>query len=193
VNAMKKILSAVILVVLLVLTGCNAIENLSNSGTRLIINAISGADDAIIKSDVVSDDGGVFEDIATLTLNAVLINSGTCPDTVTHYNDVMIDRIDVRFTRTDGRNQPLVDVPLAFSVPVTLYVSACTMVEYPFILIRHSAKLEPPLRDLRELGQEQILVLVAHITVYSHDLAGNRLEPATGWCEVHCANFADSD
>ncbi len=193
---MNKTITLVLLGALLVLTGCNAVENLSNSATRLILSAIKGyeiggkTETDVIKTDVLTNDS-VFETNAVLYLDAVMLNPNTTE--VTHYNNLIVDRIDVRFSRTDGRNQPLVDVPLAFSIPVTHQVTVGTTSKLNFTLIRHSAKLEPPLRDLRELGQEQILILVAHITVYSYDLAGNRLEPATGWAEVHCANFGDEE
>ncbi len=197
-NTMNKYIKIALLGSLLVLAGCNAVENLSNSGTRLIISAIKGVTDGTTtESDVFMSDVWLKESVvntnAVLYLNAVMLNPDTTSDDISHYNNVIVDRIDVNFTRTDGRNTPLVDVPLAFSVPVNQQVSVGTETALSFILIRHNAKMEPPLRDLRELGQEHVLVLVANITVYSYDLAGNRLEPVNGWVEVHCANFADPD
>jgi hypothetical protein len=145
-----------------------------------------------IWSDVYTNESILNTD-AVLNLRARLINPDVESVEQSHYNDVIVDRIDVHFTRTDGRNQALVDVPLPFSVPTNQYIVANDKDEtvLTFTLIRHTAKEEPPLRDLREIGQEHILILTANITVYAHDLAGNRLEPATGWVEVHCANFAD--
>lgn len=196
-NTMKKIMFVAVLGALLILTGCNAIENLSNSGTRLIISSIQGYDlsDEIgntVWSDVLTS-GSILNTDAIVNLRARLINPDAAVDDQSHYNDVIVDRIDVKFTRTDGRNQPLVDVPISFSVPTNQYVvaNAASDTALTFTLIRHTAKEEPPLRDLREIGQEHILILTATITVYSHDLAGNQLEPATGWIEVHCADFAD--
>lgn len=195
-NTMNKFIKIVLLGSLLVLAGCNAVENLSNSGTRLIISAIKGVTDGTTtESDVIMSDvllnGSIVNTNAVLYLNAALLNPDATADDISHYNNVIVDRIDVNFTRTDGRNEPLVDVPLSFSVPVSQQITVGTQSKLSFILVRHTAKMEPPLRDLRELGQEHVLVLVANITVYSYDLAGNRLEPVSGWVEVHCADFAD--
>lgn len=198
---MNRILTIGLLGVLLVLSGCNAVENLSNSGTRLILLSIKGAGESMEatteETDTIFSDVYLGESVvntnAALHLTAQMLNPDTADDDLSHYNNVIVDRIDVSFSRTDGRSEPLVDVPLAFSVPVTHTVTVGEETRLNFVLIRHDAKLEPPLRDLRELGQEHVLILVANITVYAYDLAGNRLEPVRGWAEVHCANFADAE
>lgn len=195
---MNSMIRVVLLAALLALAGCNAAENLSNSGTRLVLSDIKGVTDGTeTETDVIMSDVWLGETVvntnAVLYLDAVMLNPNVADDSLSEYNNIIVDRIDVSFTRTDGRSVPLVDVPESFSVPVHHKVSVGTQSALTFILIRHTAKMEPPLRDLRELGEEKVLILVANIKVYAYDLAGNRLEPATGWVEVHCANFGDEE
>ena len=55
-----------------------------------------------------------------------------------------------------------------------------------FELVRHVAKLEAPLAVLG-LGS-QILTMIAEVTFYGHDQAGNELS-ATGNIQITFANF----
>jgi len=66
------------------------------------------------------------------------------------------------------------------------------VIDIPFVLIRHDAKLEAPLFALREVGnQGAVLQLVAKVTVHGKDLGGHRVAPVSGYISVWCANFAD--
>ena len=80
-------------------------------------------------------------------------------------------------------------------LPPELQQDTLEITYYPvaFTIVRHSAKLEPPLRDLKEWGEEKILQLIAKITVYGTDGAGKAVEPAVGYVTVWCANFADAE
>lgn len=182
---------------LLFFPGCNAIENLSNSGSKLIVNLITGSDiegeagSTTAFSDVLTSSGSIFNDTGTVTLSAVLLDPNQAVGTA--YQDVIVDQIDVEYTRSDGLSVEGKDVPYAFSQKIAARVAIGETVEVGFVLVQHNAKLEPPLVELVNLGQEHILKLEARITVHAKDVAGNRLEAAVGSISVWCANFGDDN
>lgn len=181
---------------LLVIPGCNQIENITNSSAAIIITEITGNDltgsagSTTIFSDVVDDDGSISNDNCTIKVQAYLINPEGTGNT--YYQDVIIDQIDISFSRAEGLNVEGKDVPYRFSQKVTAQVSIGGSTEIGAVLIQHNAKLEPPLVDLTYNVQAHILKLEAHITVYGRDNAGNRVAPATGTVSVWCSNFGGS-
>jgi hypothetical protein len=176
---------------------CNGVENDSTSGTMLQIVSLTGNDlegtdgsttvfsDVITNGSIINDNG--VADIIALPLNPMLDSIQITP-----YMDVLIDQIDVEFRRTDGRNVEGVDVPYRFTQPMSMLVPINGETQIPFVLIRHVAKLEPPLLALREIpSREFILQLVAVVTIHGKDQGGHRVAPVTGYITVWCGNFAD--
>lgn len=182
---------------LLLFPGCNAIENLSNSGSKLIVNLITGSDiegesgSTTAFSDVITSSGSIFNDTGTVTLSAVLLDPALAVGTA--YQDVIVDQIDIVYSRADGLSVEGKDVPYAFSQKITARVTIGETVEVGFVLVQHNAKLESPLVELVNLGQDHILKLEAQVTIHSKDVAGNRLEPAMGSISVWFANFGDDN
>lgn len=178
--------------------GCNAIENLSNSSSRLILELLTGPDlegtpgSTTVFSDVITSTGSIFNDNASVTLRAELLN----PDetvTSTYYQDIIIDQIDVSYSRTDGLNIEGSDVPYSFSQKVNYLVTIGNIITMDFVVVQHNAKTESPLVELVNLGQEHILKMEAKCTFYGKDVGGNRVAPVTGSISIWFANFADTD
>lgn len=176
-------------------SGCTKLEELSQSGSKLIIDLITGTDSrgeteaTTIFSDVITE-GTVYDDVATATLSAVVLD----PDVPagTFYQDIMVDQIDIEYSRADGLNVEGKDVPYSFTQKVTARVQPGGLkVELGFVLIQHIAKMESPLVELVNLGQEHVLKLEAKITIHGKDIGGHRVESAIGYVSVWCANFAD--
>jgi len=197
----KSLLFITILSVLLLPSiSCNELENLTNSGSKLVLWDITGEDSegnatTIILSDVMLN-GSVFNDNATANFTAVLLDpTKTSGADSTFYQDIVIDQIDISYTRSDGLNIEGVDVPYSFSQQAHFQVECGELAPsaLSFILIQHNAKIESPLVELVNLGQEHILKLEATITFHGKDVAGNRVEPATGHISVWCSNFADPE
>jgi len=190
----------VLAIIMFQLSSCNSLENLTNSSAKLILWNIQGEDasgesTSIVLSDVVIG-GSVFNDNATAQLTSVLLDPlNTATDGATYYQDVIIDQVDIEYSRADGFNVQGKDVPYTFSQKVSQLVetNSTTPTELPFILVSHNAKSESPLVELTNLGQEHILKLEAKITFYAKDLAGNRLAPVSGTLSIWCANFGDSE
>ena len=59
-----------------------------------------------------------------------------------------------------------------------------------FELVRHQAKLEPPLKNLVGLGGQGFISTIAEITFYGRDQNGNEVS-VTGWIDVQFGDFAD--
>jgi hypothetical protein len=193
--------SAVVLLVFMLInfSGCNKLEELTTSGSKLIIDLITGTDSrgetesTTIFSDVITDEGIVYDDVAKATLSAVVLD----PDVPigTFYQDIVVDQIDIEYFRADrdpANTVQGVDVPYSFSQKVTARVQpGGVKVEVGFVLIQHIAKSESPLVELVNVGQEHVLKLEAKITIHGKDVGGHRVESAVGYVSVWCANFAD--
>jgi len=210
------ILTSISIALILLLTGCNLFENKTTSASKMIIGEITGSDlegktgSYVIYSDVFvsgggsgssEQDGSVFDDVAEITIANVPIDPFRDQPT-TSYNIISVEQIKVEYSRPDGRNIEGVDVPLTFTQQIKNMIinpsvsdQGVTAIEYTptsFVIVTHNAKLEPPLRDLKELGEEKVLQLIAKVTVYGTDGGGRAVEPAVGYITVWCANFADA-
>jgi hypothetical protein len=143
----------------------------------------------VLLSDVRTDTGSVFNDNATLTVENIPKNQNG--PTLGPFNDVVIEQYRVRYVRTDGLNREGVEVPYSFSGTVNILVAAGGQTTVPILIVRHAAKLEPPLTNLtgRPFGGFDLLTTFAEITLFGHTTSGKAVE-ATGRIEVHFADFA---
>ena len=128
-----------------------------------------------------------YNDTATAELR---IESKNPTAQTTGLNAVTLTRYRVVFRRSDGHNTPGVDVPYGFDGAATTTISPGGSGSISFDLIRHQAKLEPPLRNLVGFGGLGFLSTIAEITFYGHDQNGNELI-ATGSMDVQFGDFAD--
>ena len=187
-----------LMILLAALMGCSALEKNTLSSTRLVIQGITGKDitgsagSTDIYSDVQKSDLSIVNDDAAIAATAKLLDTQNAAPTF--YQDVMVDQVDVKFSRTDGRNVEGKDVPYGFSTPLSVYVAVDKDVTFNVTVITHNAKMESPLIELRDpaIVQEKVLALNAMLTFYAKDMAGKRLEPVTRTVTIYCANFADS-
>jgi hypothetical protein len=135
-------------------------------------------------SDVVDDDGTVFDDFGQASLRLVAKNpTGPAP---TALNDVLVTRFRVVYRRSDGRNTPGVDVPHGFDGAVNVTIPASGSVNAVFELVRHAAKLEAPLATL--ITNPVVVTTIAEVTFFGRDLAGNEVS-GIGNIQVNFANF----
>lgn len=189
-----KLKIVILAVAVLGLLSCNNIENQSQSGSKIILSRLTGSDlegeeSTVAFSDVITN-GSYFNDNGSAYLKAVAINPSQGAGTF--YQDVIIDQIDVEFFRTDGKNREGIDVPYRFVQPMNYRLELdAADATISFVVMRHVAKIEPPLIELINLGADKVLEIVAKITVHGKDIAGYRVEPAVGYLTVWCANFAD--
>ena len=187
--------------------GCGDAARTGRSSAILIIGAIeaaSGADPTrfgnVLNSDVEtlvsSSVNGqtvsvptVFNDPATVTFRVEMKNplSPTAPGAI---NDITITRYHVTYKRADGRNTPGVDVPYGFDGAFTVTVPLGGSAQGGFDIVRHQSKREPPLSNMRGGGGAQLLTVIAEVTFYGTDQAGNEIS-ATGSVSINFADFGD--
>jgi hypothetical protein len=168
-------------------------------GSYLIVDALEGASGCekepefttILRSDVFCE--GIAEDLGRVTMRLGLKDVGPVgnPNLPTSNNFITVNRVRVVYRRSDGRNQPGVDVPYAFDGAVTFTVRD-TPAQGVFALVRVNAKVEPPLRALAPNGGAMVLATIADVTFWGRDQAGNDVT-AAGSISVNFANWADPE
>jgi hypothetical protein len=171
--------------------------DLGRSPSQVVINALeaaSGAESdtfgATLRSDVITK-GGIYDDIGRVQFRIMLRDAGTVTQTTpTDINSVTFSRYRVEYVRSDGRNAQGVDVPYSFDSAMTLTVPATGVATGVFEIVRHTAKLEAPLKALAVNGV--IISTIAQVTFYGKDLAGNDVV-AAGSIGISFGNFADPE
>ena len=129
----------------------------------------------------------LFNDNGVVTLRAVP-KDRTQP--ANDINDVTFTRYRVTFIRADGRNVQGVDVPYAFDGAFNVTVPVTGLgVDGGFILIRHQAKAESPLREI-SFNRSLILSVIAQVDFYGADGSGRAVQ-VTGYVNVTFADFAN--
>ena len=152
---------AVGLALCLALVGsCNELARTDRAASFLVIDELIGFDDLgrpsnVLRSDVLSTNPPpttVFQDLGQVSTRLALKDPGTgvSPTTPSSANFITIDRYRVVYVRTDGGA-----VPSPFEEAVTFTTRGITT-ESEFILVRLSAKLEPPLVNLRFGGARSL-------------------------------------
>jgi hypothetical protein len=134
----------------------------------------------------------VFNDVGRVTMR-VAMRDVTNPNGPTSNNAITFNRYRVVYKRSDGRNQPGVDVPYAFDGAVTFTVGPGDEALVPFELVRVQAKFEAPLAQLTTGGSPAVAIsTLADVTFYGHDQTG-RETAVTGTIGVDFANWGDPD
>jgi hypothetical protein len=210
----KKMKALCVLVIgCLALAGCTPDWATVNDSTLLMrIADISGQSATGPDGDVLfSDVSDGFNDDALVTLQLFRKNPTVAASSPVE--DVLLQRYEVVYFRTDGRNTEGVDVPYRITGPL-----AGTLHSPPEIgeneaqvvinVVRHQAKFEPPLSNLQGIfvgglptnptdplvfpGQG-IITAIAEITIHGVTTNGKGGISATGRLQVTFADFADSE
>jgi hypothetical protein len=132
----------------------------------------------------------IFDDFGQVVLRTPLkdVTNPSSPNAPTTNNEVTIFRYRVVYRRTDGHNVQGVDVPFAFDGGVTGTIPLGGTLTLSFELVRHLAKVESPLTQLR--GNRGFIYTIADITFFGKDRVGNEIQ-ATGSIQVDFGDFAD--
>ncbi len=184
------------LLLVLASAGCGKLTREGDGSSYLIIDRLEAAPGATpdelggtLNSDVITvvdEVAGVYNDIGEVTLSLAMKDPLIAPSTP---NAITVTRYRVRFTRSDGRNTPGVDVPYGFDGAMTMTVAG-DGVTGSFELVRHIAKLEAPLQALTVNGV--IISTIAEVTFYGRDQTGREVS-VTGRLLVDFGNFADPE
>ncbi|MBW8867964.1 MAG: hypothetical protein JF610_11665 [Acidobacteria bacterium] len=190
-------------------TSCGDVVREGSSPVYLVIDTLAasrgGSSSAVASSNLLSDVitnaispppcttsapcPTVFDDTGTVTLRAPLKDiGGATPLVPTSNNEVTITRYTVEYVRTDGRNAPGVDVPYPIDGAVTGTIQAGGTLSVGFEIVRHNAKQEAPLAELRT--SPNIIVTNAKVTFYGRDRVGNSVT-VSGQIQINFGNFGD--
>lgn len=143
--------------------------------------ATTGTFGSMLQSDVVTD-AAAYDDLGKATLRMSLKDLTLTSPTTS--NAITVTKYHVDYRRSDGKNTPGVDVPYAFDGAATATFGDSSTA-LTFILVRAQAKLEAPLRALR--NSATVIATVADVTFYGQDQNGNDVS-VTGSISV---DFAD--
>ena len=186
-----------ILGALFVLNSCTALENKSKSSSYMTIDKLGAADlqgqpADFLQSDVqkinsTTQSPYVTADIGTATLTAHTLDPmpalGTSP-----YEDIMLTRYIVHYSRSDGKSAEGMDVPYAFEGALNVLLKVDQNTDISFALVREVAKMEPPLLNLAGKRDVGVLEVKARVDFYGHDMADNAVT-ATGTITIFFADY----
>lgn len=178
---------------------CGDVTQQGRSPSILIIDSLEAASGAtpaqfggFLHSDVQTN-GGILNDLGQVTLRVMLKDPGNpgAPSGPSTLNAVTVNRYRIEYRRADGRNQPGVDVPYPIDGALTATITAQPS-DVGFEIVRHQAKIDPPLLALRGQGGRVLIATLTDITFYGRDQVGNEVK-ATGTISVNFGDFADPE
>jgi hypothetical protein len=129
----------------------------------------------------------IFNDTVVATLSAIAKNPSAATSPI---NSITLTRYRVVFRRADGRNTPGVDVPYGFDGGLSVTINPGGSADVAIDLVRHQAKLEPPLKNLAGFGGQAFISTIAEITFYGRDQNGNEAA-VMGRIDVQFGDFGD--
>jgi hypothetical protein len=129
----------------------------------------------------------IYNDTLVATLRAIPKNTEAVTAPV---NSITLTRYRVVFRRADGRNTPGVDVPYGFDGGLGVTIAPNGTADVAIDIVRHQAKLEPPLKNLAGFGGQAFISTIAEITFYGRDQNGNEAS-VMGRLDVQFGDFGD--
>jgi hypothetical protein len=163
----------------------------------------TGATTGTASDFILSDISNFQNDNALLTVNVFRKNPTVASTSALEH--VRLERYEVRFTRSDGRNVEGVDVPFRTTGPLNLRFHTPTGTEeveqqLAIVLVRQQAKIEPPLRNLVGVFGQPITALqfsgpgvittTAEITLHAAQVVTGEGLTASARVPVIFADFA---
>lgn len=198
--SIRRVTTATVVLAALVAAGCAAtgeIDNTDNS-VILVIDSISPVSAPF--GDVVTSGGTILDDDVEVTFAAHPKSPAVQGDIGPTLTDVVVERYEVTFERTDGGN----DVPSGFQRDMNLRVRSTPQGQVvnfttstQLVLVPSTIKAQPPISFLVSPGFEPGTGFVniqvnATVRFFGRTLAGQRVS-ATGSIGINFADFADSN
>jgi len=173
----------------LALVGCT--PDWAKNGDAPVVLLMTGINDgAPLTSDVRISTGAVCPDSVPLRLENHFKNPRVTATGFRH--DFTVERYEVRYFRSDGRNTEGVDVPYRISGNVAQEVIEEQTATLNLEVVRRQAKLEPPLVNLKNSGGPIIVTMFADITLHARTTTGQTTNPVSARLQIDFADFADA-
>jgi hypothetical protein len=156
--------------------------------TVLLMTAINGGN--TITSDVRLSNGNVCPDTATLRVE----NHAKNPQgpTTGFRGDMTIERYEVRYFRSDGRNTEGVDVPYRITGALAQEIQEEAAATVSLEIVRRQAKLEPPLANLAGGGQAAVVTMFAEVTLWARSTILTTTNSVSARVQIDFADFSDT-
>jgi len=187
----RKFMNAKALVTVLVavaMFGCT--PDWAKQGDAPVVLLMTGINDgAPLSSDLHISTGSVCPDIVPLRLENHFKNPNVTATGFRH--DFTVERYEVRYFRSDGRNTEGVDVPYRISGNVAQEVLEEGTATLNVEVVRRQAKLEPPLANLG--GQNPpVLTVFAEVTLHARTTTGQTTNAVSARLQIDFAEFVDT-
>ena len=181
-----------VLAVLVALAAAGCVPGYFEEGnaTRvLLLTAINGG--SPLSSDLTISTGAVCPDIVGVRVE----NHSKNPNVPAagFRDDIVIERYEVRYIRSDGRGTEGVDVPYRISGNVASEIIGGEAVSVPIEVVRRQAKIEAPVWNLLGGGGGRIVTMFAEVTLHARTTTGVVTNAAQGRLQIDFADFADND
>jgi hypothetical protein len=171
----------------LALAGCSADYADNGESPRVfLVTSVNGG--ATLSSDV-RQSTNICPDLVSVGLR----NESKNPNAPTSFrDDIVVERYEVRYLRSDGRGVEGVDVPYTISGNLSAQVAASGTTSVSLEVVRRQAKVEPPLANLVGGGGPTILLtVIAEITLHARTTTGQVTNPAVGHLTIDFADFVN--
>jgi hypothetical protein len=181
-----RIGAAVPVALALAFAGCSADYVETNASSVLLLVERINAGSPVLSDVRGGETGNTIINCLTLVEVSARIKNPNQP--ASPVDDVRLTRYDVSYRRADGRAVEGVDVPYRISGNMTAVVPAGgDLTEVVIDLVRHQAKIEPPLINMVGL---QVVTMFADVTVHGATISG-RAVAGQGSVQVTFADFAE--
>jgi hypothetical protein len=171
----------------LVAAGCTPNYFQQGNSTRVLL--ITGVDNGNVLSSDVRQDTNICPDIVPVRVENHAKNPNLQP--TGFRGDIVIERYEVRYFRSDGRGTEGVDVPYSISGNISFEVQEAAGVNVPIEVVRRQAKLEPPLSQLVNGGGASIVTIFAEVTLHARTTTGVTTNTATGRMQIDFADYVN--
>jgi hypothetical protein len=169
--------------------GCTAdYAQQGNSPVLLLITGVNGG--LPLNSDVLQG-GGICPDLVPVRLENKQKNPNL--GAIDYRGDLVVERYEVRYFRSDGRGTQGVDVPYSISGSLAAEVIQDQDANLNIEVVRRQAKLEPPLIQLQNSGGQALIVtMFAEITLYARTTIGQGPVTAKANLQIDFSDFVDA-
>jgi len=159
-----------------------------DSPSYLLMTAINGG--SPFQSDARLSNGSICSDFINLRVenhpkNPLVSGTG-------FRGDIVIERYEVRYVRSDGRSTEGVDVPYRITGNVAQEIQEDAAAVLNLELIRAQAKQDPPLRNLADGGGAQVVTMFAEVTIYARSTINQTTNSATARVQIDFVDYGDT-
>jgi hypothetical protein len=173
------------------LTATSCVPDWAKQGDSPMVLLMTGINDGNpITSDVRLSNGNICPDFAALRVENH--NKNPLGPTTGFRGDFTIERYQVRYFRSDGRNVEGVDVPYTITGAVAQEVQQDSSATLNVEIVRRQAKTEPPLANLAGGGQAGIVTMFAEVTLWATSTTLQTTNTVSARVQVDFADFVDT-